>query len=248
MGLSPAQVQAASVLVCCHGGQPSRGRVVAGVVREAGDRLLNIHFDIEHRRQGETMSDVISTTAAARWGYRAFDSWKYERILEKAESRQIGLTALENSHHKIAAFTRLLRAIELCSSEEMVDYLAEVMIGGITSGDVEEKPDFVQMALSALATVTKTEMRVMLKMREHRLFEGEEGVDVYQAKNDFIEGCCKELSITPGMLSAIQNGLIRTGLVSVEHSDWDGRAASTNQLTELANYLFHLIEYEHGLA
>lgn len=193
------------------------------------------------------MTDVISiTAAAAKWGYRGYDSWKFERILKKAESRQIGLTVLESSHHRIAAFTRVLRAIEICSSEEMIDYLAEVMIGGIKSGDIEEKPDLVQMTLSALSTVTKTEMKVMLKMRDHNLYEGEGGDDAYHARHGFIEDCCKSLSITPGMLSAIQNGLIRTGLVSVEHSDWGGRAASTNQLTDLAKYLFQLVEHEHG--
>ena len=193
------------------------------------------------------MSDVASVMVAiSKWGYRGYDTWKFERILAKAESRQIGLTVLEGSHHRIAAFTRVLRAVEICSSEEMIDYLAEVMIGGIKSGDVEEKPDFVQMALSALSTVTRTEMRVMLKMRDHQLFEGDGGADAYHAKTAFIGDCCGELSITPGMLSAIQNGLIRTGLVSVEHSDWGGRAASTNQLTELAKYLFHLVEYERG--
>lgn len=83
--------------------------------------------------------------------YRSYMGWKFERLLKKAENQGISEAELKNSDHRFALYMRVGRAFELCAEKEVVDYLADAMIGGIKSGDVEEKPDFVQMAISALS-------------------------------------------------------------------------------------------------
>lgn len=177
--------------------------------------------------------------------YRGYMKWKFDRLLQKAEAHGMTEEELCNSDQRFALFMRVGRAFEICSENEVVDYISDVMIGGIQCGDADTRPDLAQMAISALSGVTRTELNLILLMREHNLWGttdaevlDESGFEGFQAELDSKLGL-KELEV-----SAILNGLTRTGLVTPQAS---GIGTSVtiqgNRLTHLARELFQYVDY-----
>ncbi|MGS2744825.1 hypothetical protein ACU6TU_14715 [Halomonas sp. LS-001] len=162
--------------------------------------------------------EVSAATNLGKMVCTFLDDWRINRILAKAQSAGISRNDLMKTHHRIAFVMRVQRAAEVCSSQEVIDYLADVMIGGFKSEEVDLNPDFSQMAVTALSSTTKTELNVILMMKKHDLFEGDGRADPFHARGAFVTDCCDDLNLNPEMLSAIQNGLIRTGLGSVDVS------------------------------
>jgi|TARA_A100001518_G_scaffold1944_1_gene1863 hypothetical protein len=185
----------------------------------------------------------------AALAYQGYMAWKFERLLQKAEDHGMTPDELSNSDQRFALYMRVGRAFEICSEREVVDYIADAMIGGIQSGDADTRPDLAQMAISALSGVTHTELDLILLMREHNLWGttdeevlDESGFEGFQAELDSKLGL-KELEV-----SAILNGLTRTGLVTPQAS---GIGTSVtiqgNRLTHLARELFQYVDYARRL-
>ncbi|SES09250.1 hypothetical protein SAMN04487958_1078 [Vreelandella subterranea] len=181
--------------------------------------------------------------------HRSFMEWKFEKLLRKAEAHGLTEEELRNSDHRFALYMRVGRAFEICSEVEVVDYIADAMIGGIRCGDADKRPDFAQMAISALNGVTKTELNLILLMHEHGLWGttdeeilDESGFEGFQASLG------NYLGLNDLSASAILNGLTRTGLVTPQASGV-GNAVNIqgNRLTQLARDLFKYVDYARRL-
>lgn len=180
--------------------------------------------------------------------YHSYMGWKFERLLKKAENQGISEAELKNSDHRFALYMRVGRAFELCAEKEVVDYLADAMIGGIKSGDVEEKPDFVQMAISALSGITKTELYILSAMHRHQVYiDMPVTANNQENRESFIKDCEETLGIESTMLSAITNGLVRTSLVTNESPGLSGAVQNSNSLSPLARELFSYINLARRL-
>jgi len=180
--------------------------------------------------------------------YRGYMAWKFDRLLQKAEAHGMTEEELCNSDQRIALYMRVGRAFELCAEKEVVDYLADAMIGGIKSGDVEEKPDFVQMAISALSGITKTELDILLAMHRHQIYvDADFRRDNESNRKAFVKECEETLGIDSAMLSAIANGLVRTSLVTNETPGLSGGVQHSNSISPLARELFSYINLSRRL-
>lgn len=179
--------------------------------------------------------------------YRGYMAWKFERLLQKAESHGLTEKELCNSDQRFALFMRVGRAFEICSEREVVEYIADAMLGGIKSGDLESKPDFVQMAISALSGVTKTELDILVIMHGHQVYADTDRRDLKSNREAFIKECEDTLGIESTMLSAITNGLMRTSLVTSDTPGLSGAAQNPNSLSPLARELFSYINLARRL-
>ena len=180
--------------------------------------------------------------------YRGYMAGKFDRLLQKAETHGMTEEELCNSDQRFALFMRVGRAFEICSEREVVDYIADAMIGGIKSGDVENKPDFIHMAISAMSGITKTELDILLAMHSHQIY-----LDMPVTANNesnreaFVQECEETLGIDGAMLSAITNGLVRTSLVTNEAPGLSGGVQHSNSLSSLARELFLYINLARRL-
>ena len=181
--------------------------------------------------------------------YQIWDDWRINRILKKAEAAGISLSDLEKSHHKIAFLMRVQRAVEVCSNQEVVDYLALAMIGAIDIGDVDGSPDLAQMAVSALSGVTKTELDLLLLMREHELWgTTREEANDGSGFDAFFSDVEARLGLNDLTASAILNGLTRTGLVTPQASGVGNTVTiQGNKLTQLARELYRYVDHAKRL-
>lgn len=181
--------------------------------------------------------------------YRGYMAWKFERLLQKAEAHGMTEEELCNSDQRFALFMRVGRAFEICSERDVVDYIADAMIGGIQCGDADERPDFVQMAVSSLSGVTRIELDILCFMHMHQIYlEKKHTLDGQKELKAFYIKAEKELKIDIHLLNAIVSGLARTGLVSPPASGMGGVIAyNTSRLTPLARDLFRYIDYEKRL-
>lgn len=141
--------------------------------------------------------------------YRGCMAWKFDRLLQKAEAYEMSEEELCNSDQRFALLMRVGRAFEVCSEKEVIDFISNAMIGGIRSGDADQQPDLVQMALSAVSSITETELKLLLLMREHqpRDLSSREG---FQSYLQDVEG---KLFLKRVEATGILYGLLRTGLV-----------------------------------
>lgn len=181
--------------------------------------------------------------------YRGYMVWKFERLLQKAEDHGMTEEELCNSDQRFALFMRVGRAFEICSEREVVDYIADAMIGGIQCGDADERPDLAQMAISALNGVTRTELNLILLMHDHGLWgTSDEEILDDSGFEDFQASLGNYLGLNELSASAILNGLTRTGLVTPQASGV-GNAVNIqgNRLTQLARDLFQYVDYARRL-
>ncbi|WP_336268794.1 hypothetical protein [Vreelandella arctica] len=180
--------------------------------------------------------------------YSKHMEWKFERLEERARQGGMSIEDLIASDDRFAVFMRVARAFEHCSNTEVVDYLADAMIGSIKSGDVEDKPDFVQMAVGALSGVTKTELDILVTMHRHQIYvDGDFRRDHESNREAFIKECEDTLGIESTMLSAITNGLMRTSLVTSDSPGLSGAVQNPNSLSPLARELFSYINLARRL-
>lgn len=195
------------------------------------------------------MNEIELIPKSASLVYQGYMEWKFERLLKKAEAHGMTQEELSNSNHRFALYMRVGRAFEICSERDVVDYIADAMIGGIQCGDADKRPDLAQMAISSLSGVTLTELNLILLMREHNLWGttdeevlDESGFDGFQAALD------SELGLKELEVSAILNGLTRTGLVTPQASGFGTTVTvQGNRLTHLARELFHYVDYARRL-
>lgn len=181
----------------------------------------------------------------AALAYQSYMAWKFERLLQKAEGHGMSPEELSNSDHRFALYMRVGRAFEICSEREVVDYIADAMIGGIQCGDADKRPDLAQMAISALNGVTRTELNLILLMREHGLWgTSDEEILDESGFEGFQTAIHQELGLQDASVSAILNGLTRTGLVTPQASGLGNTAnIQGNRLTQLARALFQYVDY-----
>jgi len=176
--------------------------------------------------------------------YRGYMAWKFERLLQKAETHGITEEELCSSDHRFALFMRVGRAFEICSEREVVDYIADAMIGSIQCGDADERPDFAQMAVSSLTGVTKIELRIIVLMHQKIVYQ----LEKYEIKDgeklsEFYQFASQQLKIEITLLNAIVSGLSRTGLITPPASGFGAVIANdTCRLTPLARELFRYID------
>lgn len=176
--------------------------------------------------------------------HRSYMAWKFDRLLQKAEAHGLTEGELYNSDQRFALFMRVGRAFEICSERDVVDYISNAMIGGIQCGDADKRPDFAQMAISALNGVTKVELNILLIMRSRQIFvDTPKKGNSEENRNGFIEECHSVLNIEPEFLEAILNSLTRTGLVSSGDQVLSGFVPNSNKLTVLARELFRYVDY-----
>ena len=143
--------------------------------------------------------------------YSKHMEWKFERLEERARLGGMSIEDLIASDDRFAVFMRVARAFEHCSNKEVVDFLTDAMIGSIKSGDLEDKPDFVQMAISALSGITKTELYILSAMHRHQVYlDMPVTANNQENRESFIKDCEETLGIESDMLSAITNGLGRS--------------------------------------
>lgn len=197
----------------------------------------------------ENWKEVVLSDAVgpAKVVYRLWDDWRVNRILEKAEEGGLSLIELERSHHRIAYLMRVQRAVEICSSEDVIDYLAYALIGGIQSGDVDSKPDFAQIAITSLAGLTKIELDILVLMHKQGIyhppkpvFDGAKTRKVF----DFYKSLEGELGFSFETLGSIMSSLSRTGLVSSYVGSFgDARSWGSCQLTPLARDVFAYVDF-----
>lgn len=177
--------------------------------------------------------------------YRGYMAWKFERLLQKAEAHGMTEEELCNSDQRFALFMRVGRAFEICSEREVVDYIADAMVGGIQCGDADKRPDFAQMAVSSLSGVTKVELDILCFMHAKQMYLLENyTVEGQQELKAIYREAGKELRLDLPLLNAIISGLSRTGLVSPPASGMGGVIAeNTSRLTPIARELFRYVDY-----
>lgn len=130
---------------------------------------------------------------------------------------------------------RVGRAFEVCSEKEVIDFISNAMIGGIRSGDADQQPDLVHMALSAVSSITETELKLLLLMREHqpRDLSSREGFQGY------LQDVEEKLFLKRVEATGILYGLLRTGLVlPLDTGPWAESTIYGFRLTSLADTLF----------
>ena len=181
--------------------------------------------------------------------YRGYMVWKFERLLLKAEAHGMTEKDLCNSDQRFALFMRVGRAFEICSEREVVDYIADAMIGSIKSGDADQRPDFAQMAVSSLSGITSLELDILCFMHTNQMYLLEEyTVEGQQALKAIYVKAGQELKLDLPLLNAIVSGLSRTGLVSPPASAIGGVIAdNTSRLTPLARELFKYVDHKKRL-
>lgn len=181
--------------------------------------------------------------------YRGYMAWKFEHLMQKAEAHGLTEKELYNSDRRFALYMRMGRAFESCSEKEVVDYLADAMIGCIKSGDADEKPDFVQMAISSLNGITKLELDIILEMHKEGVYWPSEYTMESETDLDSrFEKVRDKIDLDLMVLSTILNGLSKTGLVTPPPSGAGGVLAhGSNRLTPLARELFHYVDYARRL-
>ncbi|TDV98024.1 hypothetical protein BDK62_10456 [Halomonas alkaliantarctica] len=180
--------------------------------------------------------------------YSKHMEWKFERLEERARQGGMSTEDLIASDNRFAVFMRVARAFEHCSNTEVVDYLADAMIGSIKSGDMEEKPDLVQMAIGALSGVTKTELDILATMHRHQVYVDADFLQDNESNREaFVKECEDTLGIGSTMLSAIANGLVRTSLVTNETPGLSDGVQHSNSLSPLARELFSYINLARRL-
>ncbi|MEC4767942.1 hypothetical protein LPL18_011460 [Halomonas sp. CUBES01] len=194
------------------------------------------------------MNEVALLLKSFGVAYQGYMAWKFERLIQKAEAHGMTEEELCNSDQRFALFMRVGRAFEICSEREVVDYIADAMIGGIKSGDVENKPDFVHMAISALSGITKTELDILLMMHRHQIYvDADFRRDHDSHREAFIKECEDTLGIKSTMLSPITTGLMRTGLVTSDTTGLSGTIQNPYSLSLLARELFSYINLARRL-
>lgn len=180
--------------------------------------------------------------AAGKASFGFYMEKKFNRLEEKAWKGGLNAQDLINGHDRFAIFARVARAFEVCSDFEVVDFLADALIGGIKSGDVEKRPDFVHMAISALNGMTKAELSILVFMHGLRLYlDSPEHSNKESNREALVSKCRDDLNIEPPMLSAVLNRMVRTGLVTAEAPGVGDSVRFSNKLTPLARELFAYI-------
>ncbi|MGM0826479.1 MAG: hypothetical protein ACQEUY_17405 [Pseudomonadota bacterium] len=195
------------------------------------------------------MSGTELTLKSFSVAYRGYMAWKFDRLLQKAESHGMTEEELSSSDQRFALFMRVGRAFEICSEREVVDYIADAMIGGVQCGDADKRPDLAQMVISALNGVTRTELNLILLMREHGLWgTSDEEILDESGFESFHASLCKDLGLNELTASAILNGLTRTGLLTPQASGIGSTVTiQGNRLTHLARELFQYVDYARRL-
>ncbi|WP_143005145.1 hypothetical protein [Billgrantia gudaonensis] len=180
--------------------------------------------------------------------YSKHMEWKFERLEERARQGGLSVDDLIASDERFATFMRVARAFEHSSNTDVVDYLADALIGSIKSGDVEEKPDFVQMAIGSLNGLTKLELDILAAMHRYQIYyDADFRLDHEKIRESFILECKTSLGIDSYMLSPIINGLVRTSLVTNETAALSGPVPNSNSLSPLARELFFYINLARRL-
>ncbi|MFJ5535997.1 hypothetical protein [Vreelandella titanicae] len=197
----------------------------------------------------ENWKEVVFSDAAgpAKVVYRLWDDWRVNRILEKAQRGGLSLVEFERSHHRIAFLMRVQRAVEICSSKDVVDYLAYALIGGIQTGDVDSKPDFAQIAISSLSGLTKIELDILVLMQQKGIyFPPKPTIKDSKVKEalEFYKDLEKNFELSSEILGSIMSSLSRTGLVSSYAGSFaDSRSRVNCRLTPLARDVFAYVDY-----
>ena len=184
--------------------------------------------------------------------YRGYMDWKFERLLQKAEAYGLTKNELYDSDQRFALYMRIGRAFESCSEKEVVDYLAEVMIGSIKCGDADERPDFAQMAIGSLLGVTRLELNILCFMQANQIYLFQDFSLYGQEEEDRLKRlylqASEELEIELSLFNSVLGGLSRTGLVSPPVSGAGGVIVEgTSRLTSLARELFRYVDYNKRL-
>lgn len=184
---------------------------------------------------------------AAQRGYERFTQARLERVLHRAANEGVSLEELIKKEKQFAIFVRMVRSLEQCSNNEMADYLADLMIGGIKANETQSRPDLFQILMSALGSLTVTEVKILNLMREHGLEGDVHKQQVDQDRiNRFERSCYEKLGLEGAVVGALLDGMIRTGLVSTIANSF-GTIRSSNLLTPLAKELFSLLDYRSRL-
>ncbi|MDF9433018.1 hypothetical protein [Chromohalobacter israelensis] len=170
--------------------------------------------------------------------YRGYMEWKFERLFLKAKAHGMTEDELCNSDHRFSLYMRVGRAFEACSEKKVIDFISDVMVGGIRSGEADENSDLVQMALSSVSNLTETELNLLLLMREHRKNDLSSR-DGYQ---NYLQDVERHLFLTRTETTGILYGLLRTGLVlPPDTGPWAESTIYGFRLTSLADTLFSYV-------
>lgn len=191
---------------------------------------------------------VSAVQWAAKRGYENFTQARLERVLCRAANEGISIEDLIKKEKQFAIFVRMVRALEQCSNNEMADYLADLMIGGLKSGAAQRQSDLFQILMSALGSMTLIEVNILYLMRECGLYGHALKSQADREKIEFFESRCWEnLGVEGEALGDLVNGMMRTGLVSLPPPMLGKPLRNSNTLTPLAHDLFHLLDYKKRL-
>ncbi|WP_136067097.1 hypothetical protein [Modicisalibacter radicis] len=180
---------------------------------------------------------------AVRRGYEHFTVQRLERALNRAEQGGVSVPDLCQQEHRFAHFVHMVRALEKCSNNEMADYLSDLLIGGVRSGDIDKCPDRFQSLLTALGDMTLTEVELLSKMRMLGLYAkgdiGEEKcIDGMRQLRSFARD---NFGYSKDYLRTSLNRMARTGFVTIASSAFSSYVDNYNLLTEHAVELFEYI-------
>ncbi|WP_251978568.1 hypothetical protein [Salinicola avicenniae] len=199
------------------------------------------------------MTGIEPTLAGAlRWaaarGYEHFTQVRLERSLRRAAENGVSVQDLCRTEVRFAHFVRMVRALEVCSNNEMADYLVDLMVGGVESRFSDDSPDQFQLLMDCLGSLTRTEIIVLAEMRKLRLFDDERSGEDESKRNELELFGENSLGFSRDYLASLLNRMAGSGLVTSPGATYGGGyARNSNRLSPLARELFHYLDYSHRI-
>lgn len=194
-----------------------------------------------------TLSTVSKGYSILAKGYDKYRSYKLDKALESIEQEGISTEDLLKTDHRFSSFVRYVRALETCSSSEMLETLTDMLINGIKSEKVDTEPDLFQLCLTRLGELTKTEVLILSKMHNLNMYgKANNEADNHKESRQLENELYSELGIDKDVISSLIHGLTRSGFVILEQGHWFG-GQSSYIITDLAHYLIELIHIENAL-
>ncbi|WP_219863161.1 hypothetical protein [Vreelandella piezotolerans] len=194
------------------------------------------------------MSEVDILLSGFNGLYRKYMDNKFERLISRAEQRGLRKSELLNSDERFALFMRVGRALEICSQEEMIDYIVDVLIGGIKKGDAESETFIVEMAISTIGELSIEEVKVFLLLREKGMYVSDSEMDETDYE-DLVRHVLEKCNIKPEFFKIYCARLSGKGLVSSPGQGYRGSIAShVPRITVLGKRVVDYIYEARGLS
>ncbi|GAB2198097.1 hypothetical protein [Sessilibacter sp. MAH4] len=172
--------------------------------------------------------------------------YRYKRLDKKLDEIQneknIKILDLITSDERFALFCRLQRACEICTSNEMINVLAEFLISGIKHPTIDEKQDIYQISFDQLAKLTHSEVNLLSELHKHNIYcnSPEDIENLYIKIENLRNELIKNRSYSWDELEILINSLSRNGFLEIKQGHFSD-SESYYHLTELARYTITLI-------